>query len=51
MKEKEIIEFLVRNVSDLTLMEEQKHDVHRIERMITDTKVTIDRIQREGVKK
>ena len=49
MTTKEVVTFLVRVSADLTLMMEQKHDVHRFERLITDIRVNIDRIQREGI--
>jgi hypothetical protein len=51
MTTKEVTAFLVRVSADLTLMMEQKHDVHRFERLITDIRANIDRIEREGITK
>ena len=51
MTTKEVTAFLVRISADLTLMMEQQHDVHRFERLITDIRANIDRIEREGITK
>lgn len=51
MTTKEVVILLVRISADLTLMMEQPHDVHRFERLITDIRANIDRINREGITK
>lgn len=51
MTTKEVVAFLTRVSADLTLMMGRPHDEHRIERLITDIRENIDRINREGITK
>lgn len=51
MTTKEVVVLLTRIAADLTLMMGRPHDEHRLERLITDIRANIDRINREGVTK
>lgn len=51
MTTKEVVTLLVRISADLALMMGRPHDEHRIERLITDIRANIDRINREGITK
>lgn len=51
MTTKEVVILLARISADLTLMMGRPHDEHRIERLITDIRANIDRINREGITK
>lgn len=51
MTTKEVVTLLVRISADLTLMMGRPHDEHRLERLITDIRANIDRINREGITK
>lgn len=51
MTTKEVVAFLARVSADLTLMMERPHDEHRLERLITDIRANIGRINREGITK
>lgn len=51
MTTKEVVAFLARISADLTLTMGRPHDEHRFERLITDIRANIDRINREGITK
>lgn len=51
MTTKEVVAFLARISADLTLMMGRPHDEHRLERLISDIRANIDRINREGITK
>lgn len=51
MTTKEVVTLLARISADLTLMMGRPHDEHRLERLITDIRANIDRINREGITK
>lgn len=51
MTTKEVVAFLARVSADLTLAMGRPHDEHRIERLISDIRANIDRINREGITK
>lgn len=51
MTTKEVVILLTRIAADLTLAMGRPHDEHRFERLITDIRANIDRINREGITK
>ena len=51
MTTKEVVAFLARISADLTLMIGRPHDEHSIERLITDIRANINRINHEGITK
>lgn len=51
MTTKEVVTLLARISADLTLMMGRPHDEDRLERLITDIRANIDRINREGITK
>lgn len=51
MTTKEVVTLLARIAADLTLTMGRSHDEHRLERLITDIRANIDRINREGITK
>lgn len=51
MTTKEVVAFLARISADLTLAMGRPHDEDRLERLITDIRANIDRINREGITK
>ena len=51
MTTKEVVTFLARISADLTLTMGRPHDEDRFERLITDIRANIGRINREGVTK
>ena len=51
MTTKEVVTLLARIAADLTLTMGRPHDENRIERLITDIRANINRINREGITK
>lgn len=51
MTTKEVVTLLARIAADLTLTMGRPHDEHRLERLISDIRANIDRINREGITK
>lgn len=51
MTTKEVVTLLARIAADLTLMMGRPHDEHRLERLISDIRANIARINSEGITK